>query len=228
MLVARSPHHVDYLTYRICRTLRIEIDLLSSLLADISIPVATPIAHLVEREPTFVSYGDASLINGGGWSLSLDFWWYIAWPDDIVARTIKHLKNNDDGTLLSINILEYAVVIVDLSASLAAYAILDSHPDPYPTLLNRCDNMSADKWSTHGSTQSPAGKSLSQLLCYLLIDSPMGMNSKWIGTKENLIADDISRINTDSNLEYDFSLLQQKHPQLQTCRFFRPSAKLLS
>ena len=34
----------------------------------------TPIAHLIEREPDIISYGDALLEAGGGFSEN-NFWW---------------------------------------------------------------------------------------------------------------------------------------------------------
>jgi hypothetical protein len=61
-----------------------------------------------------------------------------------------------------------------------------------------------------------------------MIDSTTNLNSKWIGTKENVIADEISRLSDASNIEYDFNSLLQDYPQLKVCRHFQPSSVLLS
>ena len=66
MIAAKRTHKVTHLKYRICPTLCLEMDLIATLLREESSSVVTPIAQLVDCEPTFVSYGDASLINGGG------------------------------------------------------------------------------------------------------------------------------------------------------------------
>ena len=51
----------------------------------------TPIAHIVKREPDFVTFGDACLEAGGGFSENL-FWWHVEWPDEIKALTLKNLR----------------------------------------------------------------------------------------------------------------------------------------
>ena len=48
----------------------------------------TPITHLVERDPDFITLGDASLDAGGGYSMDLKFWWQIHWPEEIQERTL--------------------------------------------------------------------------------------------------------------------------------------------
>ena len=40
----------------------------------------TPIAHVAKRDPDFITYGDACLEAGGGFSENL-FWWYVEWSD---------------------------------------------------------------------------------------------------------------------------------------------------
>ena len=227
MIAARSPHQVSHQRYRICKSLREEIDLIAKYLSDDSIPISSPIAHLIKRDPTFQSFGDASLLSGGGYSVSLTFWWFVAWPEEILQRTLLNLKDNKDGRLISINVLEYAVVIITLAAAFTAAEGLN-HPDPHPMLLNMCDNISASGWSKKGCTKNAAGKALSRLCFCLMIDSPFGLESEWISTLDNFVADDISRLKKDSDIEHDFSRLKQDYPQLQGCRHFQPSAELLS
>ena len=63
----------------------------------------------------------------------------------------------------------------------------------------------------------------------------LGINSKWIDTASNFIADDISRLKTDAALadpakifDFDYSSLQKKYPELRDCRLYQPSPELLS
>ena len=71
----------------------------------------------------------------------------------------------------------------------------------------------------------------------MLIGSNVGINSKWIDTKSNEIADTISRIREEKSSStrsptdhptFDYSALKQKYPALRHCRFFQPEPKLLS
>eukprot|EP00957_Ditylum_brightwellii_P090084 6860769-Ditylum_brightwellii.AAC.1 len=65
----------------------------------------TPIAHLVHRTPDFTADGDSSLVAAGGFSLSLKLWWYLDWSEDIKARSIREIKKDKSGKLISINVL---------------------------------------------------------------------------------------------------------------------------
>jgi hypothetical protein len=129
--------------------------------------------------------------------------------------------------------LEFVVVIIDYCAALTVIMTENVTDDPYPILLNIADNTSAHSWTMHTCKSSRLGKLLAKLFCYLLMDSRLGINSKWIDTNDNYIADAISRIkklqaSSSKHFSFDYSSLQQKYPQLKNCRFFHPSASLLS
>ncbi len=71
------------------------------------------------------------------------------------------------------------------------------------------------------------------VLCSLSINSPLRINSKWISTDDNKIADDISRIkresvNEDSPTFFDFSTLTQMYPELIHCSSFMIQLALIS
>ena len=62
---------------------------------------------------------------------------------------------------------------------------------------------------------------------------PLGINSKWISTDDNKIADDISCIkkesaNKDSPPFFDYSTLTQRYPELIQCSSFTIQPKLIS
>jgi len=124
---------------------------------------------------TFTSVGDSCLEGAGGYCISLGFWWHIPFPEAVIQRTLKHKKDNKDGLLISINILEFVTVIINYCAVLHFVMTMSATDDPYPVLLNVTDNASALSWTTGSCKKSKVG-------------------SKWISTDDNKIADDISRI----------------------------------
>ena len=109
--------------------------------------------------------------------------------------------------------------------------------NPYPVVLNITDNTSALNWTRHACKMSIIGRRLGRFFCGLLIGSNVGINSKWIDTKSNEIADTISRIREEKSSStrsptdhptVDYSALKQKYSALQHCCFFYPKPKLLS
>ena len=117
-------------------------------------------------------------------------------PSEVVFRTLKYLPNNKNGRLISINVLEFVVVIIDYCAALTVITAENVREDPHPILLNIADNTSAYSWTMHACKSSRLGRLVARLFCYLLIDSPLGINSKWIDTHDNFIADETSRLKT--------------------------------
>ncbi len=80
-------------------------------------------------------------------------------------------------------------------------------------------------------TSSLIGRRLSLFFCFLLIDSHLGANAKYLPGDENFIADAISRIKQQKgihNFFYDYSSLKQNYPIFENCRSFQPSQELLS
>ena len=192
-----------------------------------------PIAHLVPRTHDYGSWGDSSLYAGGGFSLDLHFWWYINWPLEIQCKTVKYFtvskQDPSSGELVSINLLEFAVVIINYAAATHALSLSPPSGDnPYPTLLNWSDNMSANSWCNKAASSNLASRSLSRLLCSLRINNSLGLNTDFIPGIENIVADTISRLHPIAGSAPDFSILFQEFPGLRTCRRFQPSAKLLS
>ena len=179
--------------------------------------------------PFAVAAGDSCLTSGGGFCTSLKFWWYLAWPSEIVQRTKLHLPDDKAGNFISINCLEFISIIINYTAT---YTVLTSEvptDDPFPVLLDMSDNISATRWTNHACKESLGGRALGRLLCMLLVNSRLGINAKWLSTTENEIANKISRLKRESeNSHFDFSSLQQRFQELKDCRRFQPSPELLS
>ena len=152
------------------------------------------IAHRAHNstDAHFTTFGDSCLEGAGGYSTSLGFWWHLPFPDEIKSRTLLRKNNNKDGMLISINVLEFVTVIINYCAALHVVLTENVTEDRYPVLLNVTDNMSALSWTTGACRKSRIGRLLARFFCSLLINSPLGINSQWISTSMNDIADEIS------------------------------------
>jgi hypothetical protein len=72
---------------------------------------------------------------------------------------------------------------------------------------------------------------LACFFCSLLINSPLGINSQWISTIDDKIADDISRLKKQSDKNsspaFDYTILKQTYPELRKCSFFQIQPELI-
>jgi len=215
-------------THYLNSTAKEELRLIKLILSSNDISLRTPIAHLVPRDPSGQSCGDSSLDAAGGFSLECRFWWYLEWSHEIRRRTLRFRRNNRTGELISINVLEYASVIINFAAMTLYFQQLGDPSNPYPLALIFADNVSAEIWAMKGCKHSFLGRALGRLLCALLINNPLGLCTARIGTHENEIADKISRLKSETDSLSFFCDLVQSHPQLRGCRRFHPSKELLS
>ncbi len=159
-----------------------------------------PIAHLIPQMPFATTIGDSLLEGTAGFSITLGFWWHIHFPDKMVQCTLRFRCNNDDGMLLLINVLEFVMVIINYCAALHVVWTSPVTDNPHPIILNVTDNSSALSRSLHRCKQSKIRQMLACFFCSLLIYSPLGINSQWMSTIDNKIADDISCLKKQSDL----------------------------
>jgi hypothetical protein len=112
--------------------------------------------------PTFTNFGESCLKGAGGYSLSLGFWWRLPFPEEVKLRTLLHKRENADGLLISINVLEFVTVIINYCAAL--HTVLTKNPTskPYPVLLNVTNNPSALSWTTGACCKSKIGHLLTR------------------------------------------------------------------
>jgi hypothetical protein len=229
---AHLVHHAKF-QYHINKTMRQEIEFFhEKLLPESNIAWETPIAHIIPRTPTFTSFGDSCLEGAGGYCILLGFWWHIPFPEAVIQRTLKHKKDNKDGLLISINVLQFVTVIINYCAVLHFVTTTSTTDDPYPVLLNVTDNVSALSWTTGACKKSKVGRLLARFFRSLMINSPLGINSNWISTEDNKIADDISRIKEEIATEdsppfFDYSTLTQMYPELIHCSSLKIQPKLI-
>jgi hypothetical protein len=228
---ARQVHHAKF-EFNINKMMHQEIYFFrKKLLPKSNIKWETLIAHIIPRMPTFTSFGDSCLEEAGGYSTSLGYWWHIPFPHKVKQRTLLNKKDNKDGRLISINVLEFVTVIINYCTLLHVVTTTSASNDPIPVLLNVSNNALALSWTTGACRKSRIGRLLACFFCSLMIGSPLGINYKWISTKDNKIADDISCIKEHSVLDsppsFDYSTIAQRYPELTHCHSFRIQPELI-
>jgi hypothetical protein len=184
-----------------------------------------PIAHLIPQTPFAMTIGYSLLEGAGGFSITLGFWWHICFPDEVVQRTLRFKTSNDEGMPVLINVLEFMTVIINYCAALHVVRTSSISDDPHPVILNIINNSSALSWTLHTCKRSKIGQMLAHFFCSLLINSPLGINSQWIRTLDNKIADEISCLkkqsDNNSSPAFDYTILKQMYPGLRHCSFFQ-------
>jgi hypothetical protein len=214
--------------------MRAKLDFIRQALKDdLGISFKVPIAFIIPKTPMTSLFSDSSLISCGGNSTDLWVWWYLPFPDKIVQQTLLHLKNNVDEKFISIHFLEYITIIINYCASLTVFLESKITDNAHPVVLCVTDNISDKKWTMHNCKKLIIGRAQNRFFWGLLTGSDIGINAKWISTKANKIADEISRVkkskhSNHSSTCYDFSKLKQEYVELKHCRFFHLSPDLLS
>jgi hypothetical protein len=188
-------------------------------------------AHCPFNSSNALCNNNRRLEGAGGFSITLGFWWHIHFPDEVVQRTLRFETSNNDGMLVLINVLEFVMVIINYCAALHVVRTSPITDDPYPVIFNVIDNSSALSWTLHTCKQSKIGRLLACFFCSLLIKLPLGINSQWISTIDNKIADDISCLkkqpDNNSSPAFDFTILKQMYPELRHCSFFQIQPELI-
>jgi hypothetical protein len=106
-----------------------------------------PIAHLIGLEPDYEEWQDACLTGGGGFSFNLQCWWILEWPQEIATCTIQFLKKGDK-CLISINMPEYAAIIISVAASIVCWEALPVDQRLiHPMVLSWTDDTTAEAWT---------------------------------------------------------------------------------
>ncbi len=216
---AKLTHH-DCYQYNINRTMHCKIEFFcNKLKPDSGIEWEMPIAHLIPQMPFAMTIGDSLLEGAGGFSTTLGFWWHIRFPDKVVQRTLQFKTSNDNSMLMLINVPEFVTVIINYCAALNVVRTSPVTDDPYPVILNVTNNSSALSWTPHTCKQSKIGQMLAHFFCLLLINLPLGINSQWISTIDNKIADKTSRLkkqsDNNSSPAFDYTILKQTYPELR-------------
>ena len=213
-----------------------QLKALHAYLANPTKPWEISIAHLIDRDPTFVTTGDASQLGTGAFNPILSYWLCVDLSSEI--RQCLQLKPKDKH-YLHINLIEFATLILQLAATIARleeplpHPLLDAHfphglpPIPHLQLLS--DNTTSVSWANKVSSKSIQGQELVRVWAALLKSSNVGIIIDHIAGETNTTADLISRAATDSRLlSLRLPQLLQQEPRLANWDFFLPSPTLLS
>ena len=184
-----------------------------------------PIRHIIPSDYECTVPGDACLSGGGAYCDEFQFWYYIPWPEEIKQRTLKGKRKHSE--LISINCLEFIIIIISYNAVLDAIELLGYVANvPHPKSLILADNKSADSWTRKLASSSVIGKRLCRILCGMLMNQVLGLDSGYIRGDDNTCADAISRLVKD-NLTH-LTTLFQNFPNLSTYRRYHPAPELIS
>ena len=94
---------------------------------------------------------------------------------------------------MSINCLEFVIIIISYNTILDAIELLAFAKGVlHPKSLILSDNIAADSWIRKIASSSLIGKLLCRILCGLLINQVLGLDSGYIAGDENECADGIS------------------------------------
>jgi hypothetical protein len=171
------------------------------------------------------------LEGAGGFSITLGFWWHIRFPEKVVQHTLQFKTSNDNGMLVLINVLEFVMVIINYFTALHVVRTSPVTDNPHPVILTVTNNSSALSWTLHTCKQSKIGQIFAHFFCSLLINSPIGINSQWISTIDNKIADNISQLkkqsDNNSSPAFDYTILKQTYLELRHCSFFQIQPELI-
>ena len=157
-----------------------------------------------------------------------------SFPREAVKQcTLLHKQENKDGLLISIHVLEFVTVIINYCTMLYCVTTTAATNNPFLVLLNVTDNASALIWMTGACKKSMVGCLIARFFCSFMINLLLRINSKWISTEDNKIADNISCIkkesaNKDSSPFFNYSALTQRYPELRSCYSFTVQPKLIS
>ena len=223
--------HRSKTKYFIGKLLRRELSLIKQALDSPWISFEQPIGHAIDRAPSGKARSDSSLSAAGGYSFDMKFWWHIVWPPEVQRQTLRFITTirAENGDLISINVLEYAAIIITVAAATHFFTVREPRPDdPFPVVLYEADSSTAESWAVKACKSSLIGRALGRLHCCLLINNPVGTLIGHVASKDNIIADRLSRATTNATLSSEFHSLLQDFPQLHSCRRFQPSQELLS
>ena len=188
----------------------------------------SPMAHLIKREHDYETFQDSCLKGAGGFSPPFRFWWIVEWHEQVVLRT-KLPRNSIHR--ISINLLEYAAIIIGLAGSIVAWEMLPPASRPsHPMVLLWTDNTTAKSWTKKISgLKTPQGRTLARIFSHLLMFSDVGIEAGYIEGEKNTIADYLFRVQFSNDLSaLSLEKMQTKFSCLKSSRPFLPSSELVS
>jgi hypothetical protein len=139
-------------------------------------------AHLIKREHDFDTYQDSCLKGARGFSPPFRFWWIVEWHNQVVQRTKLPCTSIHR---ISINLLEYAAIIIGLAGLIVTWEMLPLASRPsHPMVLLWTANTTTKSWTKKISgLKTPQGRTLARIFSHLLMFSDIGIEAGYTSTK---------------------------------------------
>ena len=201
-----------------------ELDILRNLFSDKNLPIETPIAHIVPRDPTFVICTAATPHMIAGWSIDLNFFWCYNVSPGITRRVIDKSVNRKKR--IKLDVLKMAGLVINFAAAIHICWSDKIDIESFPVLLNACDGLSSVRWLNYRCKTSLAGRALGRLLVGLLMTTKLGIQAEWDSKHDPEGSAQLTSHLETSNA-HDFMESLNKVPPLLSCRKFQPSHTLL-
>jgi hypothetical protein len=193
-------------------------------------PWETPMGHIVPRDPFCISYGDASHCAIG-----------VVIPKLKILAMLpfsEHLYRRVKAGEVHINVLEFIALFIGFIMFKTKYEENPSTFPPTPIMDTKGDSMSANSWWRKISTKSIMGQNMLRYYAEYERMSPVTSVAAHIKGIDNIVADDVSRVQelfrpkkTHIYDQHFSTLLQQVCLKYRTFRYwqiFLPNRTLLS
>ena len=138
------------------------------------------------------------------YSTTMGFWWYLKLPACIHKYNLVCVKNNKNGILCGVNVLECATLLINYAAACQYY---HHNPDPFyphPVVLLGEDNATSELWTEKNCNSFLVDRTLSRLQRAMTINNSVGVRTQHITITNNVIVYCISHIKSESNRLRDF------------------------
>ena len=74
----------------------------------------------------------------------MGLWWYLEWTKSIHKYTLIYVRNDVDGSLISINVMEYTTLLITYAGAIYYYCCHPDVTDPYPLVLFYINNTASE------------------------------------------------------------------------------------
>ena len=181
------------------------------------------IGHMIQRDPDFESYGDASLSAGGGYNLALRYYFVMGWGPRIV-HGLKLPPSHKN--FCHINDLEFVVIVLQLAATLV-WIEENRWTGIAPLTLTWTDNTSSKAWASAVHARSPRLHGLVSLYADLLERGNFKPLTAYIASGDNHQADFLSRLDPNLSPPLLHSQISHQYTEMTSFKAFQPTSTLL-
>ena len=136
--MAKKVHGAQNI-YRIPDTFHEELRIERKILADESIRLETPMAHIVPRDPTYTAFAHATPLGAVGWSTDLGFRWQLKFEQEVTRRASA--TDVRKKRRIPLDAIKMVAVTANMATTLCTYNHGGLNLSNHPILLNVCNNL---------------------------------------------------------------------------------------